>query len=89
MKNIVNLLERIIGYILLAPPLISVLYFLIQLPVQLPGEQGYHFGGIGVGAWTAYVGPNGGATSALPIYFGLMAMAGAYLIKRSEVPSGA
>jgi hypothetical protein len=73
--------SRIIGYILLVPPLLSVLLFLAQL---LSGDKLlmkfiYTF-------WTGQLDLNngGGFTSALPLYFGLMAIAGAYLIKDSK-----
>jgi hypothetical protein len=76
---------KIIGYILLSPALFSVLMFLAQLFVKVEMfknfmstiwtgnlDYGYSFDGGGGG---------GGYTSALPFYFGLMAIAGAYLIK--------
>ena len=76
---------KIIGYILLAPGLISVLLFFIQLFAggeRLESQRGFMFS-----IWTGSVdfngdhGGGGGFTSALPFYFGLMALAGAYLIK--------
>jgi len=88
--------EKIVGYILLIPPMLSVLIFLYQL---FTGTETLHsflvqsqIGIIGT-SWTglhdfndirgAAGGSGGGFTSALPLYFGLMAIAGAYLIKDS------
>jgi hypothetical protein len=86
MKNNVT---KVIGYILLSPALISVILFIIQLLTNTDvlvnmdtgdvwtgdgyGEREY---GEGSGSGYGY-----GYTSALPFYFGLMAIAGAYLIK--------
>lgn len=72
---------KIIGYLLLTPSVISVFIFLIQLiskndllkhflETSWTGEYNFSLDGGGAGY-----------TSALPIYFGLMAIAGAYLIK--------
>ncbi|WP_299436515.1 hypothetical protein [uncultured Maribacter sp.] len=74
--------EKIIGIILLIPPILSVILFLLNLFVKnigdIPemsnlssewtGSYGYDTGG-------------GGYSSSIPFYFGLMAIAGAYLIK--------
>jgi hypothetical protein len=69
--------SRIIGYILLVPPLLSILLFLGQLFSE--DEKLERFGST---LWTGSTGGGaGGYTSALPFYFGLMAIAGAYLIK--------
>ncbi|MFV0470195.1 MAG: hypothetical protein ACK5MK_14885 [Dysgonomonas sp.] len=76
--------ERIIGIVLLIPPILSVLLFLIELLLKetgsIPeldnlssnwtGSYGYNEGG-------------GGFSSTIVIYFGLMAIAGAYLLKGS------
>lgn len=63
-------IPKIVGYVLLTPPLLSVLLFLGQFltgyDALIDMSKGY--------GWT-------GNTSPLPIYFGLMAIAGAYLIK--------
>jgi hypothetical protein len=76
---------KITGYLLLTPSVISVFIFLIQLISK--NDLLKHFRQT---IWTgeydfgyAYESGGGGAgyTSALPIYFGLMAIAGAYLIK--------
>ena len=69
----------IIGYILLLPATISVLLFLITLLTKTDTLDLFVNS-----AWTGtvrYLEGGGGYTSALPIYFGLMAIAGAYLIK--------
>lgn len=78
-------ITKIIGYILISPALASVVLFFIPL-------FGYddllsNFGGINGGslAWfgRTHILESGGAgyTSPLPFYFGLMAIAGVYLIK--------
>jgi hypothetical protein len=76
-------LTKIIGYILLIPSLISVLMFLSQLFIETE-----LFMNLNNTIWTGKIrvivsegGGGGGHTSALPFYFGLMAIAGAYLIK--------
>ena len=88
MKNDVT---KIIGYILLSPALISVILFIIQLLTKTDvlinmntGDvwtgEGDGYGDRGYGENSGY-GYGYGYTSALPFYFGLMAIAGAYLIK--------
>lgn len=66
-------IEKIIGYILLVPVVLSVLVFI-----------GTAFGSTKSFVFTylseAWIGDSD-STSQLPIYFGLMAIAGAYLIK--------
>ncbi len=73
-------IERIIGIILLIPPIIGVLLFILNLfsrdlgrIVKLQNLSA---------EWTGnYSVDGGGYMSAAPIYLGLMAIAGAYLIK--------
>jgi hypothetical protein len=76
-------LTKIIGHILLAPALTSVLLFFIQL---FTGENLMENLISITWVGTFYVKEYGGAgyTSALPFYFGLMAIAGAYLIKDNK-----
>lgn len=71
--------ECIIGLFLLLPPVLGVIAFVLQLfgadtnfsgLYELPSR------------WTARV-EQGGGMSAAPIYLGLMAIAGVYLIKDS------
>ncbi|HTE23659.1 hypothetical protein [Flavitalea sp.] len=70
---------QIIGYVLLAPPLLSVLLFFVNLfdstgRIVKLSNLGAH--------WTGdYASDGGGYTSAAPIYLGLMAIAGASLLK--------
>ncbi len=75
-------IERIIGFILLTPPILGALFFILNvfsndigrivelknLSSEWTGTYGYDTGG-------------GGYMSAAPLYLGLMAIAGAYLIK--------
>jgi hypothetical protein len=79
-------IQEIIGYILLAPPTISVILFFLKF-AEVDGLEEFNYDS----AWTGSVqysmedgGGGGGYTSALPLYFGLMAIAGAYLIKNSK-----
>lgn len=78
MKN----LQKTIGYILLFPPVLSVLLFIICLLINdcgdIPSLKNLS------GEWSGNYGESGGYMSATPVYFGLMAIAGAYLIKDSK-----
>ncbi|MEA3497102.1 MAG: hypothetical protein U9R42_13830 [Bacteroidota bacterium] len=86
-KQIVKL-ERIFGIILLIPPIIGVLLFILNILsddlgriVEL-GNLGAHWTG---GINFAYEGGGGGGyTSAAPIYLGLMAIAGAILLNGTD-----
>lgn len=78
-------LERIFGIILLIPPLLGVLLFTINLFVddagsipELKNLSTYWTGGYG------YDTGGGGFTSSTPIYLGLMAIAGALLLKGTD-----
>ncbi len=75
------LLERILGIILLLPPTISVLLFFLSLfTVDSAGGMGNLSQN-----WTGDSdGDGGGYTSAAPIYLGLMAIAGASLLKGTD-----
>jgi hypothetical protein len=66
-------LDKIIGYILLAPPIFSVLMFFAYPPKFNKNERYNSYRSV----WTG----NSQSPSALPFYLGLMAMTGAYLIK--------
>ena len=81
--NSKNWWQQIIGVILLIPPIVSVLFFFLSnlglnwkfvqmrnLSCEWTAVYGYDQGG-------------GGGMSAAPIYLGLMAIAGAYLIKEN------
>ena len=71
-------LELWLGIILLTPPLISVLLFLAQL-FDIQTLRHFNFSN----AWLGNIISGGGYTSALPLYFGLMAIAGSLLISNS------
>jgi len=76
-------LERIFGIALLVPPLIGVLLFLLSLLDKeagaIPQLRNLSY------AWTGNDSGNGGGfTSAAPIYLGLMAIAGALLLKGTD-----
>jgi hypothetical protein len=68
---------KFFGYVLLTPAVLSVIMFIVDLiPMKkemnmFENLQHHWFGSLA----------DGGYTSALPLYFGLMAIAGAYLIK--------
>lgn len=80
-------LERIIGIILLLPPILSVLLFFFNL---LSNDMGNIVGMRNLSSeWTGtygYARDNGGGgyTSAAPIFLGLMAIAGALLLKGTD-----
>ncbi|GGB94846.1 hypothetical protein GCM10011325_22780 [Dyadobacter sediminis] len=71
--------SKIIGYILLTPPVISVLAFMIEIFL----DKNLLRNVVRIGVWNGFVAESGQAayTTALPFYFGLMAIAGAYLVK--------
>ena len=74
-------LEKVVGIILLLPPVIGVLLFLIGLlgaKLDLKGLSEPLF-------WSGDFSSNsGGYPSPMPIYLGLMAIAGAILLKNSS-----
>jgi hypothetical protein len=66
----------ILGYILITPAVLSVPFFLYDLLTENRSEN-TNLSWI----WTGY-GEN--HTSSLPLYYGLMAFAGAYLLKEKK-----
>ena len=81
-------LERIFGIILLIPPILCVLLFLLNLFIKNPGSVSEltNLSGMWTGNvnYDAQTGGGGGFTSAAPIYLGLMAIAGALLLKGTD-----
>ena len=86
--------SKVLGYIILIPSLISVVLFIIQL-YDADNETLNVFlftpwtGDYLTHSPSSIFNPGGtegggGYTSALPFYFGLMAIAGAYLIKDNK-----
>ncbi len=80
--NILNIVKLSLGSMLLLPALLGVLAFIVQLVFE--ENMLIHFVD-DRGLWTGAVdydmdGGGGGYMSALPVYFGLMAFAGAYLL---------
>lgn len=75
-------IERVLGIVLLIPPVIGVLLFLINLFFDRPGDIP-ELENLSR-EWTGTYGDNGGYTSAAPIYLGLMAIAGAILLKGTD-----
>lgn len=76
-------LERFFGIILLIPPIIGVILFLLNLvsndPGNIPELRNLS------NNWTGdYDSDGGGYTSSAPIYLGLMAIAGALLLKGTD-----
>jgi hypothetical protein len=92
-------LERVFGIILLIPPILCVFLFLINLIFGNDGGDitgldnlsenwtGSYFEGRGLGRYSrdgvTFPG-SGGFTSSAPIYLGLMAIAGALLLKGTD-----
>jgi len=80
-------LERIFGIILLIPPIIGVLLFILNL---LSNDMGEIIEMRNLSSeWTGTYGyandsGGGGYTSAAPIFLGLMAIAGALLLKGTD-----
>jgi hypothetical protein len=81
-KKLISL-ERIFGIILLIPPIIGVLLFVLNL---LSDDMGRIVELRNLSSeWTGhYSSEGGGYTSAAPIYLGLMAIAGAWLLKGTD-----
>ena len=80
-------LERIFGIILLIPPILGVLLFLLNLFVKDPGSIAAltNLSWKWTGSYDYSIeGGGGGFTSAAPIYLGLMAIAGAILLKGTD-----
>ncbi len=73
-------INRVIGIILLVPPSISVLLFCVNLFVSKGNEDIVGLDNLSQNWTGSYSGNGGGFTSAAPIYFGLMAIAGAILL---------
>ena len=80
-------LERILGIILLIPPIIGVILFLLNLLSNdlgdIPKMENLSDNWTGKYGY-ASEGGGGGYTSATPIYLGLMAIAGALLLKGTD-----
>ncbi|QEC68734.1 hypothetical protein FRZ67_16005 [Panacibacter ginsenosidivorans] len=80
-------LERVFGIILLIPPTIGVILFLINLvsndPGRIPEMRNLSSNWTGDYNYARDSG-GGGYTSAAPIYLGLMAIAGALLLKGTD-----
>ena len=79
-KKIIINLKSIFGVILLIPPLLGVFLFLSNLNSRMAGEIA-KLSNLSVD-WT---GGGDGHTSAAPIYLGLMAIAGALLLKDTDL----
>lgn len=82
-------LERVIGIILLIPPLLGVFLFLLNLffgnidDIVTMSNLSQRWSGRMEWAYTGNAGAGAGYTSSTPIYLGLMAIAGAVLLKGS------
>jgi hypothetical protein len=79
-------LEKIFGIILLIPPLLSVLLFLLNVLTKYSGKMATlsNLSDNWTGGYNYSQGGGGGYTSAAPIYLGLMAIAGAILLKGTD-----
>jgi hypothetical protein len=75
-------ISTVVGYILLTPPLVGVLLF----TYTLFSDSGFFI----LNSWEdefwsgVYSKEGGGYSSTIPLYLGLMAIAGAYLIKDNK-----
>ena len=80
-------IQQIVGVLFLTPAVISVLLFTYAVATG-DGERHNIYPDLRDSIWTGETdyseGGGGGNTSAFPIYCGLMAIAGAYLIKDSQ-----
>ncbi len=88
MKNIEKT-KRTLGYILIAPAVFSVLIFFIDFFAGLiaSGDGLLTISFEYCEAWLGdYSRDGGGYSSALPLYFGLMAIAGAILLFNTKKP---
>ena len=78
-ENEINI-SAVLGYILLTPPIIGVAIFILTLL-----GDGSYLSSFSIGSfWSGSRGDDGGYSSPIPIYLGLMAIAGAYLIKDNK-----
>jgi hypothetical protein len=76
-------LERVVGIIFLIPPVLGVIFFIFNVFVNRVGDLAelYNLSP----EWTGnHSVKGGGYMSAAPIYLGLMAIAGAMLLKDSK-----
>ena len=76
MKKINNIIVKIIGYILISPAIAGVILFFLQLIAKVPNKDLYY-------KFTNTIWDSGLIVT-LPIYFGLMTIVGAYLIKDNK-----
>ena len=93
LKTTIDIFPMLIGYVLICPAVISVFWLLSDL---MSNDQKFIFDNLNR-AWTGEYYSDGGQfpglsaskgsggyTSALPFYFGLMGIAGAYLIRNNS-----
>lgn len=83
-KTILRYLELLIGMFLLIPPVISIISIIQQLTISRPTGVTLLMKCFEIDnyLWAGSY-ESGGYTSALPFYFGLLAITGAYLISHS------
>ncbi len=79
-------LERVLGIFLLIPPVIGVLLFLLNLMDNNIGDipEMSNLSSEWTGTYGYGNDGGGGYTSAAPLYLGLMAIAGAFLLKGTD-----
>lgn len=76
-------LERIVGIIFIIPPILGAIFFILNVFISYVGDLP-ELDNLSSN-WTGnYSRDGGGFTSAAPIYLGLMAIAGAMLLKESK-----
>ena len=80
-------LERVVGIIFIIPPILGVILFLLDVFISFVGISNVRdlaaLNNLS-SEWTGYSGEGGSYTSVAPIYLGLMAIAGALLLKESK-----
>ena len=77
--------EKFFGFLLLSPAIVSIILFFYTLIFGVNTLTHFKDSNEWTGTY-GYSGEGGGGgyTSALPFYFGLMAIAGAYLVKNKK-----
>lgn len=76
-------LERIVGIIFIIPPILGVIFFILNVFISYVGDLP-ELDNLSSNWTGSYSRDGGGFTSAAPIYLGLMAIAGAMLLKESK-----
>lgn len=76
-------LERIVGIIFIIPPILGVIFFILNVFIYYAGDLP-ELDNLSSNWTGSFSSEGGGFMSAAPIYMGLMAIAGAILLKDSK-----